>query len=110
MTSSVESTELDVRPGARGAELRTDEGRATPAARAEAPPAPPDEPAPPPRPARRRWARWALFGLLPIALIGGAYVYVSGGQVTSVDDAYVEADKVGVSTDVSGIASQVDVA
>jgi membrane fusion protein, multidrug efflux system len=51
-----------------------------------------------------------LFLLLPLALIAGAYWYVSGGQVVSMDDAYVEADKVGVSTDVSGIVKEVDVA
>jgi membrane fusion protein, multidrug efflux system len=48
--------------------------------------------------------------LLPLALMAGAYVYVTGGQVMSTDDAYVEADKVGISTDVSGIVRDVDVA
>jgi membrane fusion protein (multidrug efflux system) len=60
-------------------------------------------------PLRRQWARWALFALLPIAMIAGAYWYVTGGQVMSTDDAYVEADKVGVSTDISGIVQDVDV-
>jgi multidrug resistance efflux pump len=41
--------------------------------------------------------------------IVGGYWYVTGGQVMSTDDAYVEADKVGVSTDVSGIVQEVDV-
>jgi len=50
-----------------------------------------------------------MFALLPFALIAGAYWYVTGGQVMSTDDAYVEADKVGVSTDVSGIVQDVDV-
>ena len=50
-----------------------------------------------------------LFLLLPLALIAGAYWYVTGGQVMSTDDAYVEANKVGVSTDVSGIVKEVDV-
>ena len=70
----------------------------------------------PPLPRRGRgrsapagWLRWALFALLPIALIAGAYWYVTGGQIMSTDDAYVEADKVGVSTDVSGIVQEVDV-
>jgi len=63
-----------------------------------------------PRSSRRPWLRWALFLLLPIALIAGGYWYVTGGQVMSTDDAYVEADKVGVSTDVSGIVKDVDVA
>ena len=46
--------------------------------------------------------RWVLFALLPFALIGGGYWYVTGGQVMSTDDAYVEAETVGISTDVSG--------
>jgi membrane fusion protein, multidrug efflux system len=58
---------------------------------------------------RQRWTRWALFALLPLALIAGSYWYVAGGAVMSTDDAYVEADKVGVSTDVSGIVKEVDV-
>jgi membrane fusion protein, multidrug efflux system len=60
-------------------------------------------------PERRCWLRPALFMLLPLALIAGGYWYVTGGQVMSSDDAYVEADKVGVSTDVSGIVKDVDV-
>src|ERR1700679_2795569 len=56
---------------------------------------------------RRRWLRPALFMLLPFVLIAGGYWYVTGGQVMSSDDAYVEADKVGVSTDVSGIVKEV---
>jgi membrane fusion protein (multidrug efflux system) len=58
---------------------------------------------------RRRSLRWILFLLLPIALIVGGYWYVTGGQMMSTDDAYVEADKVGVSTDVSGIVQEIDV-
>ena len=58
---------------------------------------------------RRRWSRWALYALLPLVLIAGAYWYVSGGQVMSTDDAYVEADKVGISTDISGIVKEIDV-
>ncbi|HEY3919829.1 MAG TPA: HlyD family secretion protein [Stellaceae bacterium] len=66
-----------------------------------------------PAPAKKRrrspWLRKGLFLLLPLALIGGGYVYVSGGKVMSTDDAYVEADKVGISTDVGGIVKEVDV-
>jgi membrane fusion protein (multidrug efflux system) len=58
----------------------------------------------------RRWARWALFALLPFALAAGAYWYVAGGQVMSTDDAYVQAETVGISTDVSGIVQGIDVA
>src|SRR5580700_11234910 len=57
----------------------------------------------------RPWTRRTLFALLPVALIGGGYWYVTGGRVMSTDDAYVEADKVGISTDVSGIVQDVDV-
>src|SRR5258705_8829492 len=62
-----------------------------------------------PRSSRRSWLRWALFLLLPLALIAGGYWYVTGGQVMSTDDSYVEADKVGVSTDVSGIVEEIGV-
>ena len=60
-------------------------------------------------PARKSRVRWALFALLPIAAVVGAYWYVTGGQIMSTDDAYVDADKVGISTDVSGIVQDVDV-
>jgi membrane fusion protein (multidrug efflux system) len=53
--------------------------------------------------------RLGLFVLLPILLIAGGYRYITGGQVMSTDDAYVEADKVGISTDVSGIVQEIDV-
>jgi membrane fusion protein (multidrug efflux system) len=58
---------------------------------------------------RRDRVRWVLFALLPIALIVGGYVYVTGGKVMSTDDAYVDAAKVGISTDISGIVQEVDV-
>jgi membrane fusion protein, multidrug efflux system len=50
-----------------------------------------------------------MFALLPLALVIGAYWYITGGQMVSMDDAYVEADKVGVSTDVPGIVAEVGV-
>ena len=61
------------------------------------------------RPPRQQRVRWALFALLPLALIGGAYWYITGGQVMSTDDAYVNAETVGISTDVAGIVQQIDV-
>jgi membrane fusion protein, multidrug efflux system len=67
------------------------------------------EPEKAPQSPRRRRLRWALFALLPLALIAGGYWYVTGGRVVSTDDAYVEADKVGISTDVSGIVKEIDV-
>jgi membrane fusion protein, multidrug efflux system len=72
-----------------------------------------DMPSSAPRNARerapRRRLRAGFFVLLPILLIGGGYWYITGGQVMSTEDAYAEADKVGVSTDVSGIVKDVDV-
>ena len=61
------------------------------------------------RPSRRRWLRWALFLLLPLALIVVAYFYFEGGAYMSTDDAYIEADKVGLSTDVSGMVEAIEV-
>ena len=58
---------------------------------------------------RRDRVRWTLFGLLPIALIAGGFWYVLGGAVMSTDDAYVDAEKVGISTDVAGIVQTVEV-
>ena len=58
---------------------------------------------------RRDRVRWMLFALLPLVLIIGAIWYVTGGKVMSTDDAYVNAEKVGISTDVSGIVQEVDV-
>ncbi len=50
-----------------------------------------------------------MFLLLPLALIGGTYLYITGGRVMSTDNAYVNADKVSISTDVSGTVADVDV-
>jgi membrane fusion protein (multidrug efflux system) len=58
---------------------------------------------------RRRRLRPLLFALLPLALVAGAYEYVTGGQVMSTENAYVQAEMVGVSTDVAGIVKTVDV-
>jgi membrane fusion protein (multidrug efflux system) len=58
---------------------------------------------------RRDRMRWILFGLLPIALIAGGLWYVLGGAIMSTDDAYVDAEKVGISTDVAGIVQTVEV-
>ncbi|HEX8757840.1 MAG TPA: universal stress protein [Steroidobacteraceae bacterium] len=71
--------------------------------------APSPTPAPehlPPSAARRR-LRVVLFLLLPLVLIIALIVYALGGATVSTDDAYVEANTVGVSTDVSGIVAQV---
>jgi len=62
-----------------------------------------------PRFRRRDRARWILFALLPLALVVAGYMYVTGGKVMSTDDAYIQADRVGISTDVSGIVKEVAV-
>jgi membrane fusion protein, multidrug efflux system len=58
---------------------------------------------------RRQRVRGGLFALLPIVLVLGGYFYVTGGQVMSTDDAYVQAERVGISSDVSGIVQDVEV-
>ncbi len=58
---------------------------------------------------RRGGLRWALFAVLPLVLLVGAYWYVTGGKVMSTDDAYVNTEKVGISTDVAGIVQAVNV-
>jgi membrane fusion protein, multidrug efflux system len=96
---------------------RNDKTAEAPATKRDVPPEQPERPgAKPstaeqtPRSSRRRWIRRALFALLPLALIVGSYWYVTGGKVMSTDDAYVEADTVGISTDVPGIVKEIDVA
>ncbi|KQY11506.1 HlyD family secretion protein [Rhizobium sp. Root482] len=58
---------------------------------------------------RRNLKRPILFALLPIALLAGGYYYVTGGQVMETDNAYLQADMVGVSTDVAGIVASIEV-
>jgi membrane fusion protein, multidrug efflux system len=69
--------------------------------------APSREDRPPDR--NRLWLRRALFLLLPLVLLIAGWRYVTGGKVMTTDDAYVNADKVEVSTDVSGIVEKVEV-
>jgi membrane fusion protein (multidrug efflux system) len=79
----------------------------------EAPETQPRDDEPPPPKKRRRfsqtWLRRALFALLPLVLAIGIYWYVTGGQVMSTTNAYVNAKSVGVTTDVAGIVKEVDV-
>jgi membrane fusion protein, multidrug efflux system len=73
---------------------------------------PHDDEKPPPKKRRwssRTWLRRGLFALLPLVLAIGIYRYVTGGQVMSTENAYVNAESVGVTTDVSGIVKEVDV-
>ncbi len=80
-----------------------------PPAAAPMPPAA-EPPALPAKPrAKRRLLRPLLFALLPVALAVGGYDYVTGGQVMSTDNAYVQARSLGVSTDVSGTVAAIEV-
>jgi membrane fusion protein (multidrug efflux system) len=91
--------------------------RAEPAAKTEpavkpetvAPPATPAAPASVKVKRRRGLTRPILFALLPIALLAGGYYYVNGGAVMSTDNAYIQADMVGVNTDVSGTVASISV-
>ncbi len=94
-------------PGDNGLEART-AAPAEPAAVAKEPLA--TEPAvATPAGRKRGFTRPLLFMVLPVALGVGAYDYVTGGQVMSTDNAYVQAQSLGVSTDVSGTVASVAV-
>lgn len=120
MDDAARNTEATAReeaePGSSGggAEIRQFEPKArTETTAKEAPEAQPEMPAkvvPGPAPRHRRnRTRSVLFALLPIALIAGGYYYVTGGQVMSTDNAYVQADILAISTDVAGIVGEIDV-
>ncbi|GGH17787.1 multidrug resistance protein A [Alsobacter metallidurans] len=80
---------------AQGAEL-SDASAAAPQAQA----------APPPR--KRRGLRFALFFIIPaIAAVGGGYAYLHGGRFITTDNAYVGAQKVLVTPEVSGKVARI---
>lgn len=59
---------------------------------------------------RPGFIRYALLIVGPLALaLVGAYYYAIGGQYVSSENAYVKADKIAISTDVSGRVSKVNV-
>ena len=60
--------------------------------------------------ALRKRMRFILLVVVPvIAVVAGFLFYLLGGRYVSTDDAYVHAAKLMVSTDVSGLVSEVDV-
>jgi len=85
------------------------EGREPETAPSARPSAPPAEARSKPARSAKSLRRPLLFALLPLALIVAGYFYVTGGTVMSTDNAYVQADMVGLSTDVSGIVRDVSV-
>lgn len=59
---------------------------------------------------RRQGTRRTIYvPVLLVALAAGGYYYVNGGQTMSTDNAYIQADMVGISTDVSGIVDTIAV-
>jgi membrane fusion protein (multidrug efflux system) len=59
---------------------------------------------------RKKLLRWVLMagGVLAVA-VGGGFYWLSGGRWIDTDDAYVQADSMTVSTDVSGIVASIPV-
>ncbi len=94
-TDQVAKPELKARPDDRKPEARpSDEPPLVPAAADSVTP-------------KKSLRRPLMFALLPLVLIVGGYFYVTGGAVMSTDNAYVQADMVGLSTDVSGIVREI---
>ena len=59
---------------------------------------------------KRRWLRWVLLALGPVVAIGlGLHLYLAGGRFVTTDNAYVQAEKLNISTDVSGTVVEVAV-
>ena len=91
------------------AETRADSGRVaqTPdSATAAAMPAQPETGTVPPRASR---TRTGLFLLLPLVVLGIGWAYLAGGRYIATDSAYIQAERVGVATDVSGLVDAVEV-
>jgi membrane fusion protein (multidrug efflux system) len=59
---------------------------------------------------RKQLLRWTLMagGVLAV-IIGGGFYWLSGGRWVETDDAYVQADSMTMSTDVSGIVTSIPV-
>ena len=59
---------------------------------------------------RRRWLRPALMlGGVVAMVVGGGWYWLQGGGTSETDDAYVQADKLLVANDISGIVSRIAV-
>lgn len=62
------------------------------------------------RVSRKKLLRWTLMaGGVVAVVIGGGALWLSGGRWVGTDDAYVQADSMTVSTDVSGIVATIPV-
>lgn len=75
-------------------------------------PSAPETAAPAPAPAgkRRSWLRFGLLVVIPVlAAVGGTEIYLNGGRYISTDNAYVGAQKVLITPEVSGTVDQISV-
>ena len=73
-----------------------------------APLKPVDSPADGAAPRKRRGRRFALLASVPLVLlIGGGYVWLTGGRYVATENAYVEQSHVAISSDVAGKISDV---
>jgi len=72
-----------------------------------------DLPANPTKPEARRRSRLLrpllMLGGIAVVAVGALYFWLHGGRYVSIDNAYVRADKLALSTDVSGIIADVPV-
>jgi membrane fusion protein (multidrug efflux system) len=68
-----------------------------------------DAPIARPRTRRRILRPLLMLGGIVIVAVGSGYYWLAGGRVVSIDDAYAQAAKVSVATDVSGIVADVAV-
>jgi membrane fusion protein (multidrug efflux system) len=56
----------------------------------------------------RNWKRWILLTLGPLLFLStGGYLYITGGRYVETDNAYLKADKVSISAQVSGVITEV---
>src|SRR5579884_985093 len=58
---------------------------------------------------RRLWRQVLMIGGVIVVVAGGLAFWLTGGRYVGTDDAYIEANKLLVSTDVSGLVQEVDV-
>ena len=58
---------------------------------------------------RLLWRRVLMAGGVLVVAVGGLAFWLTGGRYVSTDDAYIEANKLLVSSDVSGTVAEVDV-
>jgi membrane fusion protein (multidrug efflux system) len=102
----------EIRPARTPAPARREADERAPTPEQQAAPRPPGKPPGQPAPLRRSRLvlRYLLFALgAAVLIVGGLWYYLSGGRYVDADDAYLEANVLAVSTDVSGIVDQIPV-